>query len=260
MKKTIAILLFAGVLSTVFAKGTKEIPLGKQTLDPNLPQVEISVIPGSNYLHDFPLFLFINLHNPPQMVLWAETLDGQFIDTLMVSEKIGEMKWLKGSKDPIGDGQIRRLEALPVWEWKRGVLASDGLPLPTGDSPMPDDISHATPKADFSVRSDLAKLPNEVYLYFEVNHSTDFNESYSADAQKESENYNGGPMGSGQPALVYKAYVNFSNPELSSKTFELIGHSSPSGIDGTIYTDMRGIDSALEIIDSITPIVSKSNQ
>jgi len=43
-----------------------------------------------------------------------------------------------------------------------------------------DDISHATPKADFSVRSDLAKLPNEVYLYFEVNHSTDFNESYSA--------------------------------------------------------------------------------
>ncbi len=259
MKKPIAIILLVCIVSSIFAKGSKEISLGKETLNPHLPQVEISVVPGSHYLHDFPLFLGISLHNPPQMVLWAETLDGQFIDTLMVSKKIGEMKWIKGSKDPIGDGQIRRLEALPVWEWKRGVLASDGLPLPTEDSPIPDDISHATPKSDFSIKTDVAKSNNEAYLYFEVNHSTDFNIKYPADALKESENYNGGLMGSGQPALVYKAYVNFSTPELSSKTFELIGHSSPSGTDGSIYTDMQGIDSALEIIDSITPIILKTN-
>ncbi|MBI9095219.1 MAG: hypothetical protein JEY71_10085 [Sphaerochaeta sp.] len=256
MKKLVAFLLLTITLSTVCAKGTKEISLGTGTLDPSLPQIEVSVMPGEHYLHDFPLFLFITLHNPPQMVLWAETIDGQYIDTLMVTEKIGEMKWMKASKDPVGDGQIRRPEALPVWEWKRAVIASDGLPLPTSDSPMPDDISHASPKADFSVKADLAKANNELYLYFEVNHSTDFNATYTAEADIGSETYNGGPMGSGQPALVYRAYVNFSNPEQSDKTFALIGHSSPSGEDGNIYTDMQGIDSALDIIDSIVPGIS----
>ncbi|AEV27921.1 hypothetical protein SpiGrapes_0057 [Sphaerochaeta pleomorpha str. Grapes] len=259
MRKCIAFLLLTIVLSTGCSTGTKEISYGMDTVDPTLSQVEILVNPGPDYLHEFPLFLFISLHNPPQMVLWAETTEGQFIDTLMVTEKIGTMKWMKASKDPVGDGQIRRLEALPVWEWKRGVLASDGLPLPTSDTPMPDAITHASPKADFSVRTDLAKSYDEVYLYFEVNHSTDFNDTYTADEQIGSENYNGGVMGSGQPALVYRAYVNFTNPELSSKTFELIGHSSPSGTDGNIYTDMQGIDSALGIIESISPKVYKAN-
>jgi hypothetical protein len=256
MKKCIAFLLLTVAVSTSCTLGTKKISYGMDAQDPLLSQVEILVNPGPKYLHDFPLFLFIKLHNPPQMVLWAETIDGQYIDTLMVTKKIGKMKWMKASNDPVKDGQIRRPEALPVWEWKRGVIASDGLPLPTSDSPMPDDITHASPKADFSLKASLANANNEMYLYFEVNHSTDFNATYTAEEQIESENYNGGLMGSGQPALVYRAYVNLSNPELSSKKFELIGHSSPSGNDGTIYTDMRGIDSALDIINSIVPVVS----
>ena len=255
MKKTIAFLLLTIVLSTVYAKGTEEITNREGTMESALAGIEVPVIPGEHYLHDFPLFLFISLHNPPQMVLWAETIDGQFIDTLMVTEKIGEMKWMKGSKDPIGDGEIRRPEALPVWEWKRGVFASDGLPLPTKDSPLPDDISHASPKVDFTVKTDLPEAYDEFYLFFEVNHSTDFNEAYPSDAQVGSDHYNGGVMGSGQPALVYRAYIHLSKPELSSKTFELLGHSSPSGEDGTIYTDMQGIESALDIIASITPVI-----
>ena len=255
MKKTIAFLLLTIILSSIGAEGTKELSSREGELGPELPHIEVSVVPGKHYLHDFPLFLFISLHNPPQMALWAETIDGHFIDTLMVTEKIGEMKWIKGSKDPIGEGQIRRPEALPVWEWKRGILASDGLPLPTKDSPLPDDISHASPKVDFTVKTALPKNSDEVYLYFEVNHSTDFNAAYPSDAQIGSENYNGGVMGSGQPALVYRAYINFSRPELSSKTFELLGHSSPSGKDGNISTDMQGIDSALDIIASIIPTI-----
>lgn len=254
MKKCIAFLLLTIALSTSCAIGTKEISYGMDTEDPTLSQMEILVNPGPRYLHDFPLFLFISLHNPPQMVLWAETMDGAYIDTLMITKKIGKMKWMKASDDPVKDGQIRRPEALPVWEWKRGVIAADGLPLPTSDSPMPDAVTHASPKADFSVKTDLSKSYDELYLYFEVNHSTDFNATYTAEEQIGSETYNGGPMGSGQPALVYRAYINFTHPELSDKTFALIGHSSPSGKDGKIYTDMQGIDSALNIIDSIEPV------
>ena len=239
------------VLGVGCAQGRKEISDRSYSLENDLQKIEVSVVPGEHYLHEFPLFLFISLHNPPQMVLWAETIDGHYIDTLMVTRKIGGKTWAKAPKDPVGKDQIKRPEALPVWEWKKEMSASQGLPLPEKDNALTDAITHASPKSDFSVKSNITNNEEEIYLYFEVNHSTDFNDAYPSDVKIGQENYNGGVMGSGQPALVYRAYVNFSIPELSSKTFELIGHSSPSGKDGNIYTDMQGIDSALSIIDSV---------
>lgn len=239
MKKLLTFLLFAMTLSCMYAK-----PAGAVPLKTGLPNIEVSIIPGQNYLHKFPLFLFFSLRNPPQMALWAETIDGQFLDTLMVTKKISEQKWAKAPKDPDGKDEIRRPEALPVWEHRRATAMLE-------QNTLVDAITQATPKADFSVNSDFLHDYDELYLYFEVNHSTDFNVAYPADARRGEKNYNGGVMGSGQPALVYRAYVDFTQAELSSKNFECIGHSSPCGEDGAIYTDMKGIDSALSIIDSI---------
>ena len=244
MKKLLTILLFVMTLSSVYAKAKDVIPAGVVPLKTGLPNIEVSIIPGQNYLHKFPLFLFFSLRNPPQMALWAETIDGQFLDTLMVTKKVSEQKWAKAPKDPAGKDEIRRPEALPVWTYKAATALTEKHRLV-------DAITQATPKADFSVNTDFSNDYDELYLYFEVNHSTDFNEAYPADAKAGEKNYNGGVMGSGQPALVYRAYVDFTHPELSSKSFECIGHSSPCGEDGTIYTDMQGIDSALSIIDSI---------
>lgn len=252
MKKIVILFLCILGTNTSCVSGSKEINLDMATINPDSRQIRVEIVPGPDFLHKFPLFLFFSMKNAPQMVLWAETIDGQYIDTLMITEKIGKMKWLKAPKDPVPGGQIRRLEALPVWAWKRGVFASDCIPLPTEDSPMADAVSQATPKKDFSVNSQISKSYEEIYLYFEMNHSTDFNDIFSADLPESSEYYNGGAWGSGQPALVYRAFVDFTDPDRSSKDFELIGHSSPSGKDGKIYKDFQGIDTALDIINSIT--------
>ncbi|MCP4294707.1 MAG: DUF2271 domain-containing protein, partial [Proteobacteria bacterium] len=170
----------------------------------------------------------------------------------MITEKIGKMRWKKAPSDPLPVDKIRRLESLPVWAWKQGEMAPDGIPLPTKENPMPDTITHPSPKKDFMVKSSIAESHNEIYLYFEVNHSTDFNEMYNADLPQNDLNFNGGIWGSGQPALVYRAYLNFSDQNKSDSLFELVGHSSPSGDNGRIYKDCNGIDSAMNIINSVS--------
>jgi hypothetical protein len=204
----------------------------------------VTVVPGEHYRHTMPLFLFVRLKNPPQMALWAETPDGEFIDTLMVTEKGGTMKWRKAPGDDVPEGGIRRPGALPVWTARSG-RADVGAPV------VVDAVSQATPKGGFSVKGQTFAGHDGFYLYFEVNHSTDFNSAYPAEAEPGSFNYNGGEWGSGQPALVYRAYVNQIRPETSDTEFELIGHSSPSGADGRIYADLSGIDSALKILQAI---------
>ena len=123
---------------------------------------------------------------------------------------------------------------------------------------MPDAVSSATPKAGFSIETRLPEEHEELWVYFEVNNSTDFNETYRKDAEKESEFYSGGPWGSGQPALSYRAEVDLSGSaagpgtELPSRLpFERIGHSSPDGNDGRIHEDMSGITTAREIVTSV---------
>lgn len=44
----------------------------------------------------------------------------------------------------------------------------------------------------------------------EVNHSSDFNDSYPKNAPAGDAHYSGGKEGSGQPALIYRADVDLS--------------------------------------------------
>jgi hypothetical protein len=130
-------------------------------------------------------------------------------------------------------------------------MYEDGLYLPTKDKPMVDGISGATPLGSFDVKLISADPLKQFVVKVEVNHSTDFNDSYPKDANEGNENYSGGKEGSGQPAVIYKAVVDLSKGET---TFEakLIGHSSPDGSDGKIYTDMSGLTTALKIVQRIT--------
>ena len=85
----------------------------------------------------------------------------------------------------------------------------------------------------------------------EVNHSTDFNETYPESAKEGEPGYSGGRHGSGQPAVVYAADVDLSS---GSEEFEavLVGHSSPDGSSGGIDPDISGLTSALRIVERIT--------
>lgn len=207
--------------------------------------VSVFIKQGKMWEHDFHLFWgIINKKNTPQIAIWIEDTCGKYISTIYVTQRIATQSWIMSKGN-------RRKEALPHWCHSRGIQYEDGLYSPTKDNPLPDALTGATPKGSFMVNFSPETPLEKFIVKIEVNHSTDFNDSYPKDAQKGDLNYSGGKEGSGQPALVYAAIIETTS---THKTIEarLIGHSSPDGSSGNIYSDMSGITSALDIIDRIT--------
>lgn len=205
--------------------------------------LKISIVQGDEWLHDFPLFLGINKKNPPQIAIWLEDMNGKYLTTVYATHKIATQSWQNANGN-------RRKEALPCWCYSRGVKYEDGLYLPTKAHPLADGITGATPHSGFDMRLSPAGDLKQFIVKIEINHSTDFNDSYPKSAKPGDANYSGGEQGSGQPALVYEAIVDLTS---NKKTFDavLIGHSSPDGTSGEIYKDMSGITTALNIVKQI---------
>lgn len=208
--------------------------------------VEIVVERGDAWLHDFPLFLGIKRKNPPQIAVWIEDAQGRYLSTVYASSKIATQSWLAA-------GGNRRREALPHWCHSRGVQYADGLYLPTKSEPLADGISGATPRGSFDLKLSPEAGLDRFVVKVEVNHSTDFNETYPESAKEGEPGYSGGRHGSGQPAVVYAADVDLSS---GSEEFEavLVGHSSPDGSSGGIDPDISGLTSALRIVDALRSV------
>ena len=189
--------------------------------------VKVCIEQGEQWLHDFPLFLGINKKTPPQIAVWLEDTQGNY---------------LSGN---------RRKEALPHWCYSRGIKYDDGLYLPTKKEPLTDGISGATPQGSFDIKLSPTTALKKFVVKIEINHSTDFNEAFPKLAKEGETNYSGGKEGSGQPAIVYTANVDLLSGE---KSFEanLIGHSSPDGSSGEINEDTSGLTTALHIVKRIT--------
>ena len=204
--------------------------------------LKISVETGVNWLHDFPLFLGIKIKNPPQFAVWVTDLDMNYIGTLYCTHKIAREGWIMNRGN-------RRQEALPFWAHCRGIQAKDGLFLPTKEEPLTDAVTGATPKNNYTLRFQ-PQVPDRFLLFAEFNHSTDFNPTYPKQARAGESGYSGGKEGSGQPALVYRAEIDLE-ASVNEWELQLIGHSSPDGSDGKLYRDMKGIDSALEIVKRV---------
>lgn len=230
------------IISLIIASGF--CSCNKNLVEYKQGDLRISIEQGDAWLHDFPLFLGIKVKNAPQIAIWLEDTQGNYLSTIYVSHKIATQGWQMASGN-------RRKEALPHWCHSRGIAYEDGLYLPTKDKPLADGISGATPRGSFDVKLNTANNLKQFVVKIEVNHSTDFNNYYPKNAKEGDANFSGGKYGSGQPALIYKADVDLSK---GLKTFEasLIGHSSPDGSDGNIYTDMTGLTTALDIVKRIT--------
>lgn len=206
--------------------------------------VKVCIEQGEEWQHDFPLFLGIKRKNPPQMAIWAEDAQGNYLSTLYVTHKIATQSWQMAKGN-------RRKEALPYWCYSRGIKYEDGLYLPTKNNPLTDGLSGATPAGSFHIKLSPSDVCTQFVVKVEINHSTDFNENYPKSAKMGEANYSGGKEGSGQPAVIYAAPVDLSS---GKKVFEatLIGHSSPDGSSGEIYTDLSGLTTALRIVKRIT--------
>lgn len=221
MNFTLLFLLLAGSFSSC----------QKDLLEFRQDDIRISIEQGSEWLHDFPLFMCIKKKNPPQIAIWMEDIEGNYISTLYVSHKVAHNDW------QMAKGNDRK-EALPVWTHLVKERASV------------DGVSGATPRGSFDVNLNLKDQKGPFVVKVEVNHSTDFNIYYPENAKEGESNYSGGKQGSGQPALVYVAVVE---PSRGCNRFEavLAGHSSPDGSTGKIYKDMAGITTAKDIIKRI---------
>lgn len=215
----------------------------KEDLQFETDNISVKVIEGENWLHDFPLFLGMNIKNPPQFVIWLEDTEGNYISTLFVTKKIATEAWMSN------DGN-RRKEALPHWCYKRGIIYDDGLYLPTKEEPLTDGISGATPKAGIELKLEPASYLRQFVVKAEFNHSIDFNDAFPENAKEGDSNYSGGDMGSGQPALVYSALIDLDT-NIKEYNLQLIGHSSADGTNGDIYEDLSGVTSAERIVKEI---------
>lgn len=206
--------------------------------------IKVEIEAGNEWEHDFSLFLGIKKKNSPQIAIWVEDMEGNYLSTIYVTDRIATQSWMAA-------GGNRRKEALPHWCYSRGVQYGDGLYLPTKKEPLTDGISGATPTGSFDVKITPLRELEQFVVKVELNHSTDFNDFYPKSAAEGDVNYSGGKMGSGQPALVYAATVDLSSGQETFQA-ELMGHSSPDGTDGNIRTDLSGLTSALNIVKQIT--------
>jgi len=206
--------------------------------------MSVRVEQGENWLHDFPLFLGFKKKNPPQIAIWTETMEGHYLQTIYVTRKCATAGW-------VGAGDNRRKEALPRWCHQRGVKAEDGLYCPSRQMPLTDALTGATPHEGFSVKLTDKSGMKRFKVVVEVNHSTDFNSLFCKGLSEGDANYSGGDKGSGQPAVVYEAAVCLDSPQREF-TASLVGHSSPDGSDGRLYTDIDGLTTARSIVKRIT--------
>lgn len=238
MKKTI-VMCFCAL--TIMCCGC-----GKELMEYRQGDLRISVEKGNEWLHDFPLFLGIKKKNPPQIAIWIEDMQGNYLSTLYATHKIATQSWQAA-------GGNRRKEALPHWCYKRGIQYADGLYLPTKKEPLTDGITGATPQGSFDLKLSPADGLKRFIVKIEINHSTDWNDAYPKSARKEDANYSGGKEGSGQPAVVYAAEVDLTTGRKEFKA-TLIGHSSPAGNDGYLTADTSTLTTALEIVKKISII------
>lgn len=223
IKKSLLGTMFLGILFCSCQKDLIEYEHG---------DLKVAVTAGEEWKHDFDMFLGLKKKNPPQIAIWLEDMEDNYLATIYVSHKAGTNSWQSNG------GDLRK-EALPYWNYR----SKHNL-----GNKVPDAVTGATPKESFDIRI----LPKAGFEKFKVkaefNHSTDWNDYYPESAKTGDENYT---AESGQPAVIYEAIIDLTSEKQESKA-QLIGHSSPDGNDGNLYTDLSKLTTAKNIVKEIT--------
>lgn len=189
-------------------------------------------------------------HNHPLFAIWLADDKGRYLETLYVSESIAKGVFPKASRKNgfWESGEIQRPAALPYWAHQRNILNEYGTYNPTPRKPLLDGVTGATPDASFVLNLRSKKVLSGSYtLYFEVNQSWDWNEYWFNNRFPGDKEY----ATSSQPALVYS--VDLIVPS-TGKTWVMkpVGHSHPSGADGSLTTNLSTLTTALKIAESLS--------
>jgi hypothetical protein len=172
---------------------------------------------------------------PPQLAIWIEHSDSDFIQTVWVSNRAGKNEW---------KGKVECPVALPYWD-SRHKFEKSGFRERNIFERLVDAISGATPTGgEFSTSVKIPECSRWSY-FIEVNASGDYNRDYSywsKDGLPDSE-------GNGQPSIIYRGYIeadstNISVPELIGRTLQRVPVDS-------VIPDLAGITTAKELIQNI---------
>lgn len=211
----------------------------------NQIQLTIDLLRGEHYWH-------------PQMAIWIEDENGNYMETLFVSTATAKGLFFGGrSKDnfKLFDGKknsstdYRRVNALPVWSHKRGVKYSDGFYIPPSDKPLPDAITGATLVGNFKLKTSTKPI-NKFKLKMEINVAFDDNEYYSEYDFPDDETFHNGTGQLGQPSIIFQSNISMSDNK-NYYLMDLIGHGHHSGLNGIIYKDLSTLTTAKQIIERI---------
>ena len=168
----------------------------------------------------------------PQVAIWLEDTDGNYIKTLYVTERASHKSWIMGPKEG-------RPESLPVWyhasKFEPAKNASPDIKL--------DAVTSATPKGGIIFD---AELEDKAYvLRAEFNTSFDYNDFYT----KKNSGVNG------QPSVIYEATVpadfNKSSEEIC---LAFAGTGALDGSDGLIHKNTEGLTTAQTIVKLVAVI------
>ncbi len=214
----------------------------------------------------------------PQYAFWLETLEGDFVQPLYVTNAIATNNFtnkvtvrdgaqvfdshlfigenalgdsvLESGLEPESKDTRMRPESLPVFLHQLGVTATNGYYVPTDSQLEIDGYSGATMMENFIYSIQLpAKLTGKYRVRFEVNHSFDYNTYYSSDRFPDDAIYSGDGF-SAQPSVVYQAIIDFDKPnELNQMT--LVGRGHHSGRNGELYKDLNNLTTALQLVDRV---------
>lgn len=201
--------------------------------------LEIEMVAGKN-------------HNHPSFAIWIEDLEGNYIETLYVTQFVAKGKFAYGEIRPgkwkNEPEEIRRPASLPYWSYKRNIKAADGLYIPSSETAVPDALTGATPKGNFTLKTGSKVSSDQKFrVLFEINQPWDSNDFWTNNKFTDDANY----KISLQPALVYAVTID---PKSSAKEYFLnpIGHSHPSGKTGELFTDLTTLTTAKEIAEKIS--------
>lgn len=196
----------------------------------------------------------------PQMAIWTETPNGQFLETVFVTTATARGLFYGGrSKENFKDfdaskadknDEYRRVNALPIWSRKRGVRYPDGMFVPTASDPMPDGITGATISDNFLLNTSSSPPDSTFRLKLEINVAFDDNEYYSEYDFPDDTIYHAGTGQLGQPSIVFETVIDMNDGK-DYYLMDLIGHGHHSGQDGRIYADLTTLTTALEIVERI---------
>jgi len=217
-----ALLISASVLA--YQVGTNGPP------DPSKPYLMVNLVYNFD-VYQRPFFFMPKSH--PSYVIWLEEKESGYRKSIFVTRKAGKNDWSFAKRRP---------EAIPVWYGVNKIEKRQS-------SFDIDAISGATPTN--TMVQICWQIPDDfkgkaVDIYIEANNSFDFNDYYTR--KKGTPGYSGA---NGQPSLVWKASLDFTDQSLRDISPQLIGHGHLFGENHRLFEDISSITTAAKTFQDI---------